>query len=271
MLACGLGISLVLVQAEIASGEYPNYSKVLAGFVDDGGRVDYRRLKSEPQDLIAFLESISTLSSDLYENWPSQDKIAFWINAYNGCTLKLIIDHYPIRSSFLRSLSYPKNSIRQISGAWNKIPFSIMGQELTLEHIEHSILRRQFDEPGIHMALVCAALSCPRLRQEPYTGERLAQQLADQAREFLSSPRNFAVDPQKNLVHLSSIFKWYKEDFVSRYAPENKYPRLNLKESSIIGYVLQFIPTDRSGFLEQGGYKLKYLDYDWALNEQEEP
>lgn len=271
VLGCGLWMFLVLAQAEIAPGHYSNYQKVLAGFVDAEGSVDYRRLKAERKDLVAFLDSLPTLSPAVYDEWPSQEKIAFWINAYNGCTLKLIIDHYPIRSSFIRSLTYPRNSIRQIPGAWKKITFSIMGEKLTLDHIEHTILRAQFDEPGIHMALVCAARSCPRLRQEPYAGERLEEQLADQAREFLSSPRNFAIDPQKNVVYLSSIFKWYKKDFVSRYAPEQKYPGLNLEESSIIGFVLQFIPAGSSDFLEQGGYKIKYRDYDWTLNAQEDP
>jgi hypothetical protein len=96
------------------------------------GRVDYRGLKESPRDLNAFLSSAAALPSGIYKTCTQEEKIAFWLNVYNACTRRVIIDHYPIHGSFFR--------------------------------------RREFDEPGIHMALACAARSCPPLRQEPYTG-----------------------------------------------------------------------------------------------------
>ncbi len=247
------------------------YQRVLMSRVDNEGQVDYRNLKAEPQNLTAFLDSVAALSPLTYEAWLDPEKIAFWINVYNACTLKVIVDHYPIRSSFLSSLRFPKNSIRQISGVWNKLPFSVMGQNVTLDFIEHSILRRQFREPGIHMALVCAARSCPRLRQEAYSGNRLQNQLIEQARDFLSQPQNFAMDQIREEIHVSEIFKWYKQDYAFRSGPEISIPGLNSEESAIMAYISRFIPAGGAEYLLQGNYKVKYRKYDWTLNERQGP
>jgi hypothetical protein len=243
------------------------YFRVLQTNVDTEGRVDYQGLKENPRDLDAFLWSAAALPAGIYETWTREEKIAFWLNVYNACTLKVIIDHYPIQSSFFRSLRYPKNSIRQISGVWNKLTFPVMGEPLTLDHIEHEILRREFEEPGIHMALVCAAKSCPPLRREPYTGPRLAEQLHDQAGRFLSSADNFAIDVERRTVYLSSIFKWFREDFIGRFAAAGRIQGLDAGESAVVSFISRFVPETSAAFLSRGDFRLKYLGYDWDLNE----
>jgi hypothetical protein len=142
-----------------------------------------------------------------------------------------------------------------------------MGEPLTLDHIEHEILRREFEEPGIHMALVCAAKSCPPLRQEPYAGPRLVDQLHDQAGRFLSKADNFAIDVGHRTVYLSSIFKWFREDFIGRFAPEDRIPGLDAGESAVISFISCFVAEKNAVFLSRGGYRLKYRSYDWGLNE----
>ena len=174
------------VQAQ--SFSYADYADALKAYVNDRGMVNYAELKSHSEKLDSFLSSLAGLNRKAYDGWAEPAKIAFWLNAYNACTLQAIIDHYPIQSSFLTSLRYPKNSIRQISGVWDELQFSVMGQPMTLDGIEHGVLRKEFHEPRIHMALVCAAMGCPPLRNEPYTGDRLGAQLDDQARRFLSNP-----------------------------------------------------------------------------------
>ena len=154
-------------------------------FVDRQGMVNYTALKRDRRSLDRFSESLSSFSRQDYDSLQTNEQIAFWVNAYNGLTLLAITDHYPIQSSFLTSLVYPRNSIRQISGVWDELTFPVMGSEMTLDRIEHQILRRDFDEPRIHLALVCAAVSCPPLRSEPYLGSRLDDQLQDQARPSL--------------------------------------------------------------------------------------
>lgn len=262
--------STIVLAAESAENfSYKNYASVLEAHVDEKGKVNYSKLKKNSSGLEAFLNNLKALGPGHYQEWRGEKKIAFWINAYNALTLKVIIDHYPIKSSFFRSLSYPKNSIRQIPGVWDKIAFSVMGEELTLDQIEHQILRKEFQEPRIHMALVCAANSCPLLRREPYEGSKLYEQLENQTEKFLSDPKNFAVDKTNHQVYLSSIFKWFGEDFAKVYKAEKGFRRLNQKERAVLHFISQHLPEEDQKFLHEGSYRIKYLKYDWTLNEQE--
>jgi len=201
---------------------YKAYNNALKSHVDEGGMVNYKALKAEPQQLEAFLYALGVLDPHVYEEWKSEQKIAFWINAYNACTLKAIVDHYPIKPNWRLSLIYPKNSIRQIPGVWDKLKFIVMGKPITLNGMEHEILRKQFNEPRMHMALVCAAIGCPPLRNESYVGERLDGQLDDQARRFLRDPQKLRIDPSKGALHMSPIFKWFGADFLKKYGTDER-------------------------------------------------
>lgn len=247
---------------------YTHYAEVLKTYVDDKGMVDYEGLKANPEKLRFYMTAIAGLPSPQYDKWDDKAKIAFWLNAYNGLTLKAIIDHHPIKASFLKSRLYPKNSIRQISGVWDRIKFAVMGEKMTLEHIEHKMLRARFNEPKIHMALVCAALSCPALRNEPYVGERLDEQLDDQTRRFLAHRQKFSIDRSKDLVYLSPIFKWFAKDFVRTYAPVGKIGRHNREVSSVLNFVAGYLDETNQRRIRTGDFRVKYLDYDWSLNER---
>ncbi|MHC4154398.1 MAG: DUF547 domain-containing protein, partial [Planctomycetota bacterium] len=206
--------------------------------------------------------------ANTYGKWSEEGQIAFWLNAYNGLTLKIIIDNYPIKSSFFRSRVYPKNSIRQIAGVWDKITFPVMGRDLTLGQIEHEILRKKYDEPRIHVAMVCAAMSCPPLRNEPYTGQKLDEQLADQSRRFFTNPASFRADREKKVLYLSPILKWFAEDFINKHAPKKNIGRHNRKTSAVLNFIAAYLPKSEADFVLKGNYKVKYLKYDWSLNEQ---
>ncbi len=128
-----LGFLSPLCQAQETKDQglgFSDYDRVLKTFVNERAMVNYRKLKTQRQQLDAFAVAMGKLTSATYEKWSEKDKIAFWLNAYNGLTLKAIIDNYPIKSSFFRSRIYPKNSIRQIPGVWKKIAFRIMGRIL---------------------------------------------------------------------------------------------------------------------------------------------
>ena len=236
--------------------------------MNEEAMVDYSKLKAQRRQLDAFVASMGKLTSETYEKWGEKDKIAFWLNAYNGLTLKAIIDNYPIKSSFFRSRIYPKNSIRQIPGVWKKITFRIMGQRMTLGHIEHEILRMKFNEPGIHMAMVCAAMGCPPLRGEPYVGGKLDEQLEDQSRRFLGNPAKFKIDRSKNRLYLSPIFDWFAEDFVRKYGPDKNIAKHDKKESAVLNFVALYLAEPQKEYVLAGKFKIKYLKYDWSLNEQ---
>jgi hypothetical protein len=247
---------------------YDGYAAVLKQYVDDTGMVNYKGLKTKPERLKAFLVGMGRLDRKSFEKWTEPQKIAFWLNAYNAFTLKAIVDNYPIKSSFFRSRVWPKNSIRQIPGVWNKLKFKVMGKDYTLEHIEHKILRKEFDEPRIHVAMVCAAMGCPPLRNEPYLGERLAEQLDDQSRRFLANPRQLKIDRDKNLLYLSQILDWFSADFVKKYAPKDKIGKHDKKASAVLSFVAAYRPDSDRDYLLGGKFKIKYLKYDWSLNEQ---
>ena len=247
---------------------YDDYAAALKRHVDKTGMINYRQLKAKPQQLQSFLAALAALDANTYEKWSENDQIAFWLNAYNGLTLNVLIDNYPIKSSFFRSRVYPKNSIRQIPGVWDKMTFAVMGRDLTLAQIEHEILRKKFDEPRIHVAMVCAAMSCPPLRNEPYIGHKLDEQLADQSRKFLANRQSFRADRQKSVLYLSPILKWFAEDFVNKHAPQKNIGRHERKTSAVLNFIAAYLPKSKADFVLKGNFKIKYLKYDWSLNEQ---
>ena len=247
---------------------YDDYAVVLKNYVDDEGMVNYKKLKTEAQMLESFIAAMGKLDPNSYSKWNERRKITFWLNAYNAFTLKAIVDNYPIKPGFFRSMYYPKNSIRQISGVWDKITFKVMGKDYTLEHIEHKILRKKFDEPRIHMAMVCAAMGCPPLLNKPYIGQRLNEQLDGQTRRFLANSAKFKIDREVGVVYLSSIFKWFKGDFVNKYAPEKNISGHGKKVSAVLNFVAHYLEKTDREYILVGGFKVKYLKYDWSLNEQ---
>lgn len=249
---------------------YDDYDEVLKKYVDDHGMVNYKALKIHSERLDAFAGALGTLDPKTYAAWNEREKIAFWVNAYNALTLEAIIHNYPIQSSFIVSLVFPKNSILQIPGVWKKLHFLVIGRQMSLDDIEHGTLRKQFNEPRIHMALVCAAMGCPPLRNEPYTGTELDVQLDDQARRFLSDPRKFRIDRDEGRVYLSPIFKWFGEDFIKTYGTNEEFAGHNQVQRAVLNFVSSYVNASDRDYLTTRNYSVKYLGYDWSLNEQRE-
>lgn len=247
---------------------YADYAAALEAYVSEDGMVSYRELKAHRETLDAFVSALAGLDPKQYAEWPDPAKVAFWLNAYNGLTLRVVIDHYPIRTSFPASLIYPDNSIRQIRGVWTDIEFPLMGKMMTLDKIEHEVLRKQFTEPRIHMALVCAAIGCPPLRNEPYTGDRLDAQLNDQARAFLGNPAKFRIDRAKKRVYLSPIFDWFGGDFVKEYGTSTEFGGYSEAKRAVLSFISRYVGEEDRAYLAAGSYDIKWLDYDWSLNEQ---
>ena len=238
------------------SSNYQNYNNILQSYVSDRGLVNYQQLQANRQELDRFNQSFAMVSPETYNSWSEEEKLAFLINAYNSFTLQSIIDQNPL-----------KKSIRDISGVWKRRKFAIAGMEKTLDNIEHDIIRKEFNEPRIHMALVCAAMSCPILRNEAYTAEELDAQLDDQTRKFITSSQGFKIDRDQNIVYLSSIFKWFGKDWIANYEIENKFTG-SKKEKAVLNFISQYLNPQDLQYLEQGEYKISYLKYDWSLNKQ---
>ena len=238
------------------SFDYQDYAEVLQTYVDKAGLVDYAGLQANRGQLDRFNQSLGAVTPETYAAWNEAEQIAFLSNAYNAFTLQSIIDQDPI-----------KDSIRDIRGVWNKRKFNVAGEEKTLDNIEHDTLRKDFNEPRIHVALVCAAMSCPPLRNEPYLAEKLDVQLDDQTAKFAQSGHGFGLDRQDNRVYLSSIFKWYGKDFIETYGVDNEFNG-NEQQRAVLNYFSTQLNPQYLQFLKQNEYKVKYLDYDWSLNKQ---
>ncbi len=265
-----LSIAAGMLAANAAGAlDYGPYNEVLQTYVNERGMVDYKALKANPGQLNAFLDNAATLERSTYESWSDDAKIAFWINAYNAYTLKAIIEHYPIEAGLIGGLRFPDNSIRQIDGVWTGLEWEVMGEMLTLDAMEHEILRKEFkDEPRVHAALVCAAMSCPPLRREAFTGEQLDAQLDNQMREWMSHPDKFAIDRESNVVHLSKIFQWFGRDFLNGYATETEFQQFSSSQRAVLNAVAEALPDEQATYLREGDYTIEYLPYDWSLNEQ---
>lgn len=248
--------------------DYSDYATVLETFVNDRGLVAYGALKKNETGLNRFLARLADLSPNRFAGWSSERRIAFLINAYNAIAIDLVVEHYPIRPNPIGFFVWPHNSIRQIPGVFDNRRYTVMGQEMTLDDIEHRRLRANYNEPRIHMALVCAAMSCPPLRQEPYTARELDAQLDGQTRRFLSEERNFRIDRERNIVYLSAIFKWFGEDFVRSYAPQSGFGEHSEVERAVLHFIAGYLGETQREYLRTGAYRVKYLDYDWSLNEQ---
>ncbi len=257
---------------------YESYAAVLRKHVDDKGMVAYGALKDNPAELERFVRALAAVDPKTYEAWDEQAKIAFWINAYNALTLKVIIDHYPIKAGLLSGMAYPANSIRQIPDVWDKVQFLVIGQKLTLNEIEHGVLRGQnkdlaekygrFHEPRIHVALVCAAMGCPQLRNEPFIGEKLDAQLDGQSRGFVTDPGKFRLDRDSGKVYLSRIFKWFGGDFVKNYVSKEGFDSHSEAEQAVLNFASKYLLAEHADYLRTGQYAIVYVDYDWSLNER---
>ncbi len=226
---------------------HAQWSAILGRWVTDG-RVHYAGLQREGQPaLAAYLAALSGACGPDYERWTRAERIAFWINAYNAFTVRLVLDHYPIAS--IRKIGWlPGAAFRE-----RFIPMEgLKGGTISLDDIENGTLRSTFREPRIHFALVCASASCPPLRSEAYRDADLDRQLDAQARAFLHDPTKNRIDPATKTLYLSSIFKWFRGDFEAA-------------AGSLPAYVAQYLDF---GTTHVADYDVEFLDYDWSLNDR---
>lgn len=263
-----LPVLLLLCAAASSTGaasEAPRFDRshalfdaLLAQHVN-AGRVDYRRLTRQPQALDDYLATLASLTPADLEALPRNDQLAFWINAYNALVLKSIIENYPLSRGSIIGLAFPANSIWQIPGVWKKPRWRAAGQSVSLDQIEHEIIRPVFKEPRSHFALVCASSSCPELRAGAYRGEVIEQQLDEQTRRFLQDPgRGVRIDAAAGTIYISKIFDWFAEDFG--------------EETDILTFIARHRPDPELQRLQrESGIEIDHLPYDWTLNDRAEP
>ncbi len=250
-----------LVEANGFDHRYTTYAEVLTRHVRVP-RVDYAALRADRSRLDRAVAEFDSPAARDEPRWSREQRMAFWINAYNAFTLRAIVDHYPIKSGWLTL--HPRNSIRQIDGVWNKLKWQAAGRSVTLDDIEHKILRPTFKDARIHFAVNCASVSCPPLAAEPYRPDTLGAQLDAAARQFLATPEGLRVDG--DTLRVSSIFKWYGDDFIEKFAPVVPGSR-DARERAILGAIVRNGPAGPAERARSGRAVIRYLDYDWSLND----
>jgi hypothetical protein len=228
------------------------------------GLVYYRALRSDRGRLDKYIASLN-VGADMYGRWSPEQKMAFWVNAYNAFVLQTVIDHYPIRGS---SKSYPANSIRQIPGAFEQVKHRAAGRSVTLDEIEKNVLP-EFKEPRLYLALGRGAVGSGRLRSEAYSGDRLKQQLDDLQKEFVSEETMIKIDRDANLVSVTPIVSWRSADFIAAYDPGASGPMAQRSpiERAIVAFVMpNLLPLEKE-LLQKNEFKLTYHPFDWRLND----
>lgn len=255
-----IGAEDIPVQAAIdANKPFSNdeYAKLLAQYVTDDGWVNYEELQKNRGELDRYYAQLAAITPDTYKSWDENQQLAYLMNAYNALTLLAIIEQEPLKAS-----------IRDIPGVWSSKKFQLAGESKTLNNIEHDIIRPTFNEPRIHAALVCAAKSCPPLRNEPFTAENVDAQLEDQVKRWLARPDSgFRIDRQENKVYLSKIFDWYGDDWKPNFAVKDQFGGDD-KQKAVLNFISNYVSAEDQAYLKAGKYEVSYLGYDWSLNQQ---
>lgn len=221
------------------------WARVLAGHQEAGG-LDYAALAANPEDLEIYLRGLAEARP---EDASREERIAFWSNVYNAVTAKFVLDHYP-----------ELTSVKEVEGFFRGKTFLVAGAELTLDEIEKRALEE--GDPRVHFAVVCASTSCPDLRKEPYRGDRLEEQLADQTRTFLlDETKGLRFDGQQ--LFLSSLFKWYAGDFTGGSTVVAYFSR-----GRLLDWILPHLRKSLAEEIKTSNPQIKYLDYDWSLNDR---
>lgn len=246
-------------------------SSVLENYVTDQGLVNYARLRRYRLELLGVSSEYERLDPREYQEWPENDKIAFWINAYNIFTLKLIVANYPIKSTAYMRLWYPASSIMHIKDAWTGHYFNIMGKQYSLREIERDMLLDKYKDMRIAYALCYGSMSSPRLLNEPYEGYKLDKQLNAQTKEFLARPDNIDINSDRSTIYLSSFYERYEPHFTKNWAKAQMFRYFEKKFEAVFTFMHTFGPKKLKEALNSmpRNHDVKYKRADWRLNEKE--
>ncbi|MDA0834450.1 MAG: DUF547 domain-containing protein [Planctomycetota bacterium] len=244
----GVDVS-VSKQVPVEEIHHEAWDRLLRKHVDKAGYVDYTQWKASAADQKLLDDYLNHLSAaKISRNSSRESQLAFWINAYNALTVKGILREYPTSSI--------RNHTAKVVGynIWKDLQLLVAGKPYSLETIEHEILRKM-NEPRIHFAIVCASIGCPRLLNEAYVAERLDEQLTMNTKNFFADRSKFSADTKSGVIHVSPILDWFADDFGKNSAEQ-------------LQTIAPYVPDSAQRLTASGKARVKYLDYDWSLNDQ---
>jgi hypothetical protein len=252
---------------EAVDARRQTFDEILDLYVRDGA-VYYRALKGDRNRLDGYVNALATSTPGGpagVDAAPREEQIAFWLNAYNAIVLQTVIDHYPIAG---KAREYPARSIRQIPGAFERLPHRVAGRMVTLDQIEQTMLTA-FHDPRVFLALGRGAVGSGRLRSEAYVGSRLEQQLAGGASECLNRAQCVDVERVGNAVRVSAIFSWREKDFVAAYAEKAAatFSTRSPIERAVLAFVDPRLLAGERELVAKNTFKVEYIPFDWDLND----
>lgn len=250
----------------IQTFSHEDFNRVLKRFVDQKGCVNYTALKKDARDLEHYYLLLTQYSPDSHpEIFPTtEDKLAYWINAYNATVMKTVLAYYPINS--VADVKPPVISffMPELSGffVFQRVTFG--GDTTNLYSLENYLIRKRFPDPRIHFALNCASKGCPQLERQVFDPRTLSERFDTAAGLFLANPANFRIDHHNQTVNISSIFIWYEEDFTSWL--RKNYPE---EKSTLLNYISHYLSDEKRAALGSvcDTYTVEAIPYDWKLND----
>lgn len=226
--------------------DHSKFDQILKSYVDEKGLVDYSGIAKDQQ----FSEYMQSLQGAKVEKLSRNGQLAFWINGYNAVTIDKVIKKKPKKS--VRETGFP--------GLWTSTKFftspehMVANRRLSPDDIEHKILRKQFKDPRIHFAIICASRGCPPLPRVAYTEANVQTRLEEETKSYLNSARGTRINRSTNTLYVSKLFDWFSDDFIQ-------------KRGSAISFMRPYLDGEVLSFLD-GKPKISYLKYDWTLNAQ---
>lgn len=237
-----------LSDSKKAGGNSPDHAAwdaLLQKHVAANGDVDYKGFKKDQAKLDAYLKQLSNTDAS---SLPENERLAYWINAYNAFTVDLVVQHYPVKS--IKDIRNAKTLVAKAVGdkqVWiEKLRYRFNGEELSLYNIENRKLLKELFDPRIHFAINCASYSCPRLWNRAFTAANVQQAMTMLARDFINDTRKNKIS--RNQAQLSEIFNWYKGDFT--------------RQGALIAYLNTYSQIKLSP-----NARISFIPYNWNLNE----
>ena len=235
------------------------WNAVLQAHAKDG-MFNYAALKADDAQFRAYVASLGGVTAKEIVGWTRAQKLAYYINAYNAYTVESILAAYPIAG---RNPLHPSNSIRQISGVWDKATHAVGGESLTLDAIEHKKLREQLKEPRIHAAVNCASIGCPPLRDTAFAAATIEAQLDAAVAAWVTNEAHVRYDARRKRLYLSKIFDWFKGDFAASPGSAKGFGDYD----GVVNFILPHLSTDTAAAILKDRPQVRFNDYDWGLNE----
>ena len=241
----------VLAMPSAIAHSHDDWSALLSKYVEEGedgiNRFDYAELKNNQEDRLQLNRYIKSLAdSSIFQNGSKDEKFAAWTNLYNALTVNLVVEHYPVKS--IRKIG--GNLISK--GPWKRKLVTVEGKRLSLDDIEHRILRKKWHEPRVHYAVNCASIGCPNLKSTAWEAKSLEKDLSEAASAYINHPRGVEVLPDGRL-RVSKIYRWFKKDFGG-------------SQVGVVMHLMKYAPADLASSLT-AETMIKSYRYDWALND----